>query len=189
MLLYNIKVTWRVRFIWIWFDEKSQIKNSNGSDDRCCAPYRSDGGRHWRVWDQWGLRQPGDLTHRLFLKKTKKPTNRRFTLLMWGECLFVFSPSHLPLLFRRCTAWRSWGSHWRRWTPTAAPSPWVTRWAAPAPARWWRCSTSSGAEARGQWPRPTPLPVWLRASTRPSGSNMVAHSFISMELLARWIAS
>lgn len=189
--MYNIKVTWRVRFIWIWFDEKSQIKNSNGSDDWCCAPYRSDGGRHWRVWDQWGLRQPGDLQHRFFLKKNKKKTtNRRFTLLMWGECLFV---CFLYLPISPCCS----GSVLRGKVgdPTGEGEPQRRRHRPGSPAGLHRRPPGGDAAQRAPAPRqevsdlgrPHFLFGW---GLRPGLQDPIWWPiFISMELLAKWIAS
>ncbi|XP_077426495.1 3-ketoacyl-CoA thiolase, peroxisomal isoform X6 [Vanacampus margaritifer] len=67
----------------------------------------------------------------------------------WAWPTWTCLRSTRPSPARRCTAWRSWASPGRRSTPTAAPSLWATRWAAPARGRSSRCCTTSDDAAQG----------------------------------------
>lgn len=70
-------------------------------------------------------------------------------IFSFGVFWVWFGWTDSSLLLRRCTVWRSWESRRRRWILTEEPSLWVILWAAPELDRWWRCSTSSDAEAGG----------------------------------------
>ncbi|XP_077426492.1 3-ketoacyl-CoA thiolase, peroxisomal isoform X3 [Vanacampus margaritifer] len=90
----------------------------------------------------------------------------------WAWPTWTCLRSTRPSPARRCTAWRSWASPGRRSTPTAAPSLWATRWAAPARGRSSRCCTTSDDAAQGRtaW---CPC-AWVRGWARPPSSNIPA---------------